>query len=104
MSRHWACRSDENQKDIVETLRACGASVEPLHRVGGGCPDLLVGYHGGNWIFEIKDPRRDKTHRQLNVLQKQWHAEWRGQVAKIETAAEALEIMGCEVMAALPAR
>jgi hypothetical protein len=91
-----ACRTDENQKDIVETLRGIGATVELLHKVGGGCPDILVGYKGLNWLFEIKDPRHIPSQRKLNDVQVQWHAAWRGQVNKIETAAEAMEIMQVE--------
>ena len=38
-----AARTDANQAEIVAALRGVGASVQPLHAVGQGCPDLLVG-------------------------------------------------------------
>ena len=41
-----AARVDRNQAEIVVALRAGGASVQPLHAVGKGVPDLLVGWRG----------------------------------------------------------
>lgn len=38
--------TDRNQPAIVAALRGIGATVQPLHAVGQGCPDLLVGYRG----------------------------------------------------------
>lgn len=64
---------DANQAEIVEALRRCGASVVSLADMGGGCPDLLIGYRGVTYLAEIKTARG-----QLNELQRQWHAGWRG--------------------------
>ena len=50
----YAARSDSNQQDIMDALRAAGASVVSLHRMGGGMPDLLVGYDGKNYLMEVK--------------------------------------------------
>ena len=38
-----ASRVDSNQPEIVATLRGMGCSVQHLHAVGKGVPDLLVG-------------------------------------------------------------
>ena len=48
-------RVDANQPVIVAALRAIGATVQHLHAVGQGCPDILVGYDGVNFLMEIKD-------------------------------------------------
>ena len=48
-------RTDSNQSDIVKALRKAGATVQSLADVGGGCPDLLVGYFGYCILFEVKD-------------------------------------------------
>lgn len=37
-----AAKADRNQVEIVAALRVAGAKVLHLHRVGQGCPDLLV--------------------------------------------------------------
>jgi Holliday junction resolvase len=81
-----AKRTDRNQADIVNALRTIGATVESLHAVGGGVPDLLVGYNGATYLIEVKTA----TGR-LNQLQREWHAAWRGQVAVCRSVDEAIE-------------
>ena len=51
-------RVDDNQTKIVKELRGEGMTVQHLHGVHGGCPDIVVGYKGKNYMFEIK---RDKA-------------------------------------------
>jgi len=95
-------RVDANQPAIVKVLRQCGCSVQSLASVGKGCPDLLVGhYHSGpggdgsrNYLFEVKDPDKPPSARRLTPDEKRWHECWEGQVHTIETAEEALRIMG----------
>jgi Holliday junction resolvase len=84
----YAKRSDANQQDIIDALRAIGASVVSIHRVGGGVPDLLVGYQGVNLLLEVKTARG-----RLNRCEAEWHQEWRGQVAVVRTVDEAIEIV-----------
>lgn len=74
-------RVDKNQPDIVAALRKCGATVQHLHAVGDGCPDLLVGYGGVNLLVEVK---RDLKSL-LTDDQRQWHGTWRGQVTVLFT-------------------
>lgn len=73
-----AAKVDRNQGEIVDALLSVGCSVELLHRVGGGCPDLLVGCPRGNFIMEVKDGDKPPSARELNDEQKRWHARWRG--------------------------
>ena len=84
-----AARVDANQAEIVEALRQVGASVQLLHRVGGGCPDILVGYRGQNWLMEIKLP----TGR-VRQGQREWHQQWRGHVAVVYSVGDALRVIG----------
>jgi hypothetical protein len=49
-----AAKVDANQREVVAALRGAGATVQLLHAVGEGCPDLLVGYRGGNYLLEVK--------------------------------------------------
>jgi len=53
---------DANQPEIVETLRACGASVQSIHTVGQGCPDILVGAEGLTIVFGPKMGKADAEY------------------------------------------
>lgn len=86
-----AAKVDANQAEIVSALRKIGASVQPLHAVGAGCPDLLVGWRGMTSLLEVKDGSKPPSARKLTEDQVKWHAEWRGQVAVVETIEQAIE-------------
>jgi hypothetical protein len=88
---NYAKRVDDNQKQIVECLRRAGFTVEHLHTQGGGCPDLLCGISGQNFLIEIKDGKK-KTAK-LNELQENWHSTWKGQVSVIKTIDECLDFI-----------
>lgn len=83
-----AYRVDSNQKDIVTALRNEGFSVQHLHSVGAGCPDILVGYAGINVLIEIKE-----GDGKLTPAQVVWHADWQGQVSIAKDKQEAIEIV-----------
>jgi len=82
-------RTDKNHTDIVDGLRAVGASVQSLANVGYGVPDLLVGFRGRNYLMEVKT-RRGK----LRKSQVEWFDAWRGDVALVRTLDDALMIIG----------
>lgn len=84
---------DANQKQITDALRQAGCSVQPLHTVGRGVPDLLVGIHGQNFLLELKDGSKRPSERKLTDDQKDWHQRWRGQVAVAESSDEALRLI-----------
>ena len=88
-----ASRVDGNQAQIVEELRKLGATVAVTSMVGAGFPDLVVGFGGRNFLFEVKDPEKSPSKRGLTADQVEWHLEWRGQVAVIHDLSEALEVM-----------
>lgn len=89
-----AARVDANQREIVEALRRVGATVQPLHTIGSGCPDILVGYRGTNILLELKDGDKPLSRRRLTADEERWHAEWRGQVATADSVDEALQQIG----------
>lgn len=60
-----AARVDANQAAIAEALRSCGATVQLIHTVGKGCPDLLVGFGGINLLLEVKDGSKPPSKRKL---------------------------------------
>lgn len=91
-----AAAVDANQSEIVGALRGVGASVELLHAVGQGCPDIAVGFRGRNWFIEIKDGSKPPSARKLTEAQVKWHGEWRGQVDVAHTVDHALQIIGVQ--------
>ena len=76
------CKVDKNQKSLVADLKKIGCSVQHLHTVGDGCPDIVVGYRGINYLFEIKNP---DLKGKLTPKEKEFFDTWRGQVAQVET-------------------
>ena len=69
-----AAKVDANQVEIVEALRLVGVSVQPLHTIGQGCPDLALGFKGRSYLCELKaDAKSRYTPDQLT-----WRQEWRG--------------------------
>lgn len=90
----YARKVDANQAEITEALRRVGASVQPLHTIGQGCPDLLVGYRGINLVLEVKDGEKKPSEQKLTPDEANWHARWRGQVAIVRSVDEALAAIG----------
>jgi Holliday junction resolvase len=88
-----AAKIDDNQKAIVNVLRQAGASVQSLAATGKGCPDLLVGYHGINYLMEIKDGDKVLSKQKLTIDQEHWHSLWRGSVHIVKSVDEALKIL-----------
>jgi hypothetical protein len=82
-------RTDANQKSIVTALRKVpGVSVKVLSDVGGGFPDLIVGYAGVNFLVELKHGSK------LTPDQVEFHMKWNGQKAVANNLDEVLKIIG----------
>ena len=90
----YAAKADRNQPEIVAALERVGASVQHLHSVGHGCPDLLVGFRGRNHLIEVKDGTLPPSRRGLTDAQIRWHMLWSGEVAIANSAEDALRIIG----------
>lgn len=88
-----AARVDANQSSIVLALRQIGATVQPLHMVGRGVPDLLIGYRGQNFLLEVKDGRRPPSQRKLTNDEQAWHEAWRGVVHIVYSAEDAVTLI-----------
>lgn len=90
-----AAKTDANQTQVVEALRAAGATVQSLAAVGQGVPDLLVGFQGKTLLMEVKDGRKPPSQRQLTEDQLKWHGAWRGgPVAIVDGPDAALRMLG----------
>ena len=79
---------DSNQPQIIADLKKIGVSVLNLSRVGGGCPDILVGWQGKNILIEIKTAKGD-----LNDLQIEFFEQWKGQKFVCKSINEIIEII-----------
>ena len=88
-----AAKVDGNQAAIVAALRKIGASVSPTHMIGGGFPDLVVGFRQRSVLFELKDPAQPPSKRKLTDDEAVWFGNWRGEAYVIETAEEAIAIL-----------
>lgn len=88
-----AKKVDVNQFEIVATLRKMGMSVQSLASVGYGCPDLLVGYQGVNYLMEVKDGDKPPSAQKLTVDQTHWHSAWQGKVHVITSTDDAMKVL-----------
>ena len=86
-------RKDGNQDLIVKDLRNMGASVAITSQLGGGYPDLTVGWCGKTYLMEVKDPTQVPSKRKLTPDEEKWHKAWAGHVSVIETTLDALKEM-----------
>lgn len=78
-------------------LRLVGCTVQHLHTIGKGCPDILVGYQGKNYVMELKDGELPPSKQRLTDDEKDWHDNWRGEVHVVSNVREALEVIGIGV-------
>ena len=78
-------RLDNTQREVVDRLRALGASVYSTAAMGNGLPDLIIGDCGDTDLAKCKSPRamkkdgtqnaRDKESRER---QESWRERWKG--------------------------
>lgn len=81
-------RTDKNQTEVVAQLRRLGCTVQSLGDVGKGCPDLIIGIHGFNFLIELKSTRK----KWLTDKEKAWQNDWSGQVDVCSTVIEILDV------------
>lgn len=84
--RHYGAKRDENELEIVNALRAIGASV--AHLSSKGIPDLLVCFRNKLYLMEVKKPKGKLTLDQIK-----FHENWKGEIHIVRTAHEAIEIL-----------
>ena len=93
-----AAKVDANQRQVVAALRGAGATVQLLHAVGEGCPDLLVGHLGVNYLLEVKDGQKPPSAQKLTPQQEIWHRDWRGHRVVVNSPEAALAAIGVIVV------
>jgi hypothetical protein len=94
--KRWATKKDANHKEIVQALKAAGASVEEIERP----VDLLVGFAGQTTLMEVKNIESWYGRKGANDNQSAFMSTWRGGavafVDSIESALRVLEVMRCK--------
>jgi Holliday junction resolvase len=84
--RHYGAKRDDNEVEIVNALRAIGASVAYLS--SKGIPDLLVCFKNKLYLMEVKKPKG-----KLTIDQIKFHDNWNGDIHIVRTAEEAIKIL-----------
>ena len=81
-------KSDANQREIVSALRTAGYTVQVLHRVGDGFPDLLAAnpLDKLNILIEVKAPGKS-----LTPSESKFFSEWPGLSIMAESGEQALK-------------
>ncbi len=79
-------RTDSNQSEILDALRAIGCSVFVTSHVRGFV-DIVVGYRGINYLFEIKTLKG-----KVNKTQTKLHSEWQGKIHVVRCIDDCISI------------
>ena len=69
-----AARRDDNEKQIIDALRRCGAYVKAIN--DDGTFDLLVAYNNRTFLIEVKDGAKAPSARKLTDAEQKFHDEW----------------------------
>ena len=86
-------RIDANQPAIVKAIRNAGCTVEHLHAVGKGCPDLLCAIGGQVFLIEIKDGAKPPSGQKLTPDQIIWHRDWQAEVHVVNSVEAAIAVV-----------
>lgn len=87
-------KTDRNHKEIMEAIRKIpGTSVFSTHTIGKGFPDIVVGYKGTNYLFEIKDELKTASQKKLTIAEIAFQMNWKGQYAIVENIKQILSIL-----------
>lgn len=84
-------RTDANHKKLIDQLRQLpGVSVFSTHTIGKGFPDIVVGYGGKNYLFEIKDEDKTPSLTKLTNSEDLFHKKWQGQVDVVKNLGDCI--------------
>jgi hypothetical protein len=90
-----AAKVDRNHAEIRDGLRTIpGCTVRDTSGVGGGWPDLVVGYRGTTTLIEIKDGAKVASARRLTEAQRSFAASWQGSpIWVVESVQQAIDVV-----------
>ena len=89
-------RKDNNQRGIEKALgQIPGVTFHDTSGQGRGFPDLVVGYRGKTFLFEIKN---EEWSIALTKDEKIWHNSWTGHVETVTNLNQILKAIGiCQI-------
>lgn len=91
----YARRTDANQSELVEALRACGWYVCITSAFGGGFFDAIAVKHGRVKFIEIKDGAKVASARKLTKPEAEMHGDFTeagADVVILETVEQAVRL------------
>jgi hypothetical protein len=96
-----AAKVDRNHAEIRDALRSFpGVTVRDCSHVGGGFPDLVVGFRGITMLLEIKDGAKVPSARRLTSHQRTFAEQWTGSpIWVVESVAQAIDVVLAEAKA-----
>lgn len=84
---------DSNHPQIVKELRKLkGVTVRSVATIKNFL-DIIVGYAGKNYLFEIKDPDKPPSARKLTPGEQKFMDEWTGQADLALTTEDILKVI-----------
>lgn len=86
-------RTDGNHAEVVKALRKAGIAVLSLASVGKGCPDLLCGFRGRNFLLEVKDGSKPPSGQMLTAAESEFFSTWPGQVEVVTSPEHAISVV-----------
>jgi Holliday junction resolvase len=86
-------RKDSNHNEVQKALEDFGCSVCDVSAFGRGFVDIVVGYEGRNYLFEIKDGAKPPSARKLTEDEEKFHRDWKGRVDVVLNAEQAIDIV-----------
>ena len=84
-------RVDSNQAALVKELRQMGLSVAVTSSLGHGFPDIVVGWQGRTFCFEVKNPDKPPSARALTKDEQEFRDTWKGHLAVVMTLDDCLK-------------
>lgn len=90
-------RTDDNQTAVADELRARGLSVDTrCAKIGGGFPDMVVGWRGLTVLVELKNPDQPPSKQRLTDDERAWIESWRGAAIVATDAEEIIRWFGLQ--------
>ena len=69
----------------MRAFRKLGLSVADTSRLGGGFPDLAIGWSGVTALVEVKDGKKVPSRRKLTEDEAEFSKTWKGGVHLVES-------------------
>ncbi len=83
-------RTDGNHQDVIDELRKAGITAISLASVGDGCPDVVAGFRGANFLLEVKDGTKPPSARVLTAAEMKFASTWGGMVYVVTSPEDAV--------------